>query len=103
MVKLDKAGGKARSKLSALIVAAFAASAPFADPVPTDVYGNEIVEVDGSTYQFWSGTKAEIAARENVSEAISAGGGLHAIFNSVLESAGGSVSTLPPGVMFIIW
>ena len=60
------------------------------------------MEVDGTTYQFWSGTKAEIAARENVSEAVSDSGGLHAIFNSVLESAGGSVITLPPGAMIFI-
>ena len=101
-MKLNKISRKNMGRLAALLAVAFAASAPFADSVPTDVYGNEIVVVDGTTYQFWSGTKAEVAARENVSEATSDSGGLHAIFNSVLESAGGSLNTLPPGVVFII-
>lgn len=59
------------------LLAAVAASAvmSLSANAETDIYGNEIKEVDGQTYQFWvSGTKAEVATFANSSLASSSSG-----------------------------
>ena len=52
-----------RRKVALLAAVATSAVMSLSANAETDIYGNEIKEVDGKTYKFWvAGTKAEVAA-----------------------------------------
>ena len=91
-----------RTKAACLLVALFSAFVPFAQEVQTDVYGNEIVEVDGQQYQFWSGPKAEDASMADVSAAATAGGALDMVFKSVRATSSGSLYSTKIGLVLIV-
>jgi len=76
-MRLDKIGCANRKKIAAFAVLAASAFMSFSANAATDIYGNEIKEVDGKTYQFWvSGTKAEVATFAESSPAPSMSGSL---------------------------
>lgn len=64
-----------RRKVALLAAVAASAVMSLSANAETDIYGNEIKEVDGQTYQFWvSGTKAEVATFANSSLVSSSSG-----------------------------
>lgn len=74
-MRIDKIGCANRKKIAAFAVLAASAFMSFSANAATDIYGNEIKEVDGKTYQFWvSGTKAEVATFTNSSLVSSSSG-----------------------------
>ena len=62
-MRIDRAKRGSRKKIVLLAAVAACALMSLSVNAETDIYGNEIKEVDGKTYKFWvSGTKAEVAA-----------------------------------------